>query len=81
MGGVDVTPSLGRTHIRFDSGYLHTMTIFESAESAHAHVVATKLEGPSFELAMSDGMTFDGDPDLIGMGMALVLDAILAQGY
>ena len=60
---------------------VHTMNIFETAESAHAHIVATKLEGPSFELAMSDGMTFDGDPDLMGAGMALVLDAVLAQGY
>ena len=57
------------------------MTIFESAESAYAHVVATKLEGPSFELAISDGMTFAGDQDLMGAGMAMVLDAILAQGY
>ena len=57
------------------------MTIFESAESAYAHLVATKLEGPSFELAISDGMTFAGDQDLIGAGMAMILDAILAQDY
>ncbi len=57
------------------------MTIFESAEWAHAHVVATKLEGPSFELAISDGITFAGDRDLMGAGMALILDAVLAQGY
>ena len=57
------------------------MTILESAESAHAHVVATKLEGPSFELAISDGMTFVGDQDITGAGMAMVLDSILAQGY
>ena len=57
------------------------MTIFESAESAYAHVVATKLEGPSFELAISDGMALAGDQDLMGAGMAMILDAILAQGY
>lgn len=57
------------------------MTILESAESAHAHVVATKLEGPSFELVISDGMTVVGDQDLMGAGMAMVLDSILVQGY
>ncbi len=57
------------------------MTIFESAESAYAHVEATKLEGPSFELAISDGITVAGDQDLMGAGMAMILDAILAQGY
>ncbi len=57
------------------------MTILEYAESAHSHVVVTKLEGPSFEFAISDGMTFVGDQDLMGAGMAMVLDSILAQGY
>ncbi len=57
------------------------MTIFESAESARAHVEATKPEGPSFQLAISDGITFAGDQDLRGAGMARILDAILAQGY
>jgi hypothetical protein len=57
------------------------MTIFESAESAHAHIVETEIEGPFFELAVSDGMTFAGNPDHMGAGMALVLDAILAQDY
>ena len=57
------------------------MTNFETAESARAHVLATKLEGPSFELAISNGMTFDGDPDVAGAGMAMILDAILAQEY
>ena len=42
---------------------------------------ATKIEGNSFGLAVADEFTFAGQPDAIGAGMAVVLDAILAQGF
>lgn len=57
------------------------VVIFKTAEDARAHVKATKITGDRFELSISNDMTIDGKPDPIGLGMALVLDAILAQGY
>jgi len=55
--------------------------IFKTAEEARAHVLAMKLTGDRFELAISNNFTFAGRPDTIGAGMALVLDAMLAHGY
>jgi hypothetical protein len=55
--------------------------IFHSAEDAAAFVKATTIVGPSFELSIADRVTFRGGPDVIGAGMAVVLDAILAKGY
>jgi hypothetical protein len=55
--------------------------IFKTAEEARAHVLATKIAGDRFELAISSTFTLAGRPDITGAGMALVLDAILAQGY
>ena len=55
--------------------------IFKTAEEARAHVLATKISGERFELAISNDFTFAGRPDLMGVGMALVLDAILARDY
>jgi hypothetical protein len=57
------------------------MRIFQSAEAAREFVAGAKIEGPSFELAIAEGFTFAGAPDDVGMGMAVVVDAILAQGY
>ena len=54
---------------------------FRTAESAASYVKATKLEGDTFELDIADGVTFAGQPDVIGAGMAVVLHAILAQGF
>lgn len=58
-----------------------SIMIFKTAESAADHVKATRVEGRVFELAIADGYTFAGEPDIMGAGMAVVLDAILAQGY
>jgi hypothetical protein len=54
---------------------------FKTAESAAAFVKGTKIEGDLFELPIADDMTFAGRPDMIGAGMAVVLDAILARGF
>ena len=58
-----------------------TMTIFHTAEELLAHVKAAKPTGDRFELAIADSFTFRGKPDVMGMGMAIVLDAILAHGF
>jgi len=55
--------------------------IYKSAEEAKAHVQSTKISGERFELPISNEFTFGGQPDSWGAGMAVVLDAILAQGY
>ena len=60
---------------------MSAVKVFESAESARAFIVGTKLEGACFELGIADGFTFAGLPDTIGAGMAFVVHAILAQGY
>ncbi len=57
------------------------VVIFKTAEEARSHVQGTKIVGDRFELAISRDFTFGGSPDATGMGMAIVLDAILAQGY
>lgn len=57
------------------------VVIFKTAEEARTHVQATKLDGERFELAISDNFTFAGRPDTMGAGMAIVLDAILAQDF
>ena len=57
------------------------IVIFRTAEEARAHVQATKIAGDRFELAISNDFTFAGRPDATGAGMAIVVDAILAQGY
>ena len=55
--------------------------IFKTAEEARAHVLAKEITGDRFELAIRDDFTFAGRPDKEGAGMAIVLDAILAQDY
>ena len=57
------------------------MNVFDSAERAYAYVNSVRIDGASFEVAIADGFTFAGSADVTGAGMALVLDAILAQGY
>ena len=55
--------------------------IFHTAEDAKRHVDQSSLEGDSFELKISDDFTFAGQPDVMGAGMAIVLDGILGQGF
>ena len=57
------------------------MVIFKSAEEAADHVNATSISGDRFELAISDDVTFAGQPDAMGAGMAIIVDGILGQGY
>ncbi len=57
------------------------MVIFKSAEEAANHVNTTSISGDRFELAISDDVTFAGQPDTMGAGMAVIVDGILGQGY
>lgn len=57
------------------------MNAFNSAEEVLAFLKTANLLHPSFELPIADGLTFCGHTDVIGAGMAAVLDAILAKGY
>jgi hypothetical protein len=57
------------------------MVIFKSAEEAANHVNTTSITGDRFELAISNDVTFAGQPDTMGAGMAILVDGILAQGY
>ncbi len=57
------------------------MEIFKSAEEAADHVNAASMTGDRFEIAISDDLTFAGQPDTMGAGMAIVVDGVLAQGY
>jgi hypothetical protein len=58
-----------------------TMTKFDTAEAAAQYVKQTDLSPPTFTLAISDNLTIGGKPDPMGLGMAIVLDAILAKGF
>lgn len=57
------------------------MVIFKSAEEAAEHVNATSISGDRFELAISNDVTFAGQPDTMGAGMAVIVDGILGQEY
>ena len=57
------------------------MTIHREAEKAAAFVKSVAIEGASFELAIANDMTLGGQPDDIGAGMAIVLDACLKRGF
>jgi hypothetical protein len=54
---------------------------FDSAEAAVKYVKGATLSEPTFTLAIADRFTFAGQPDTMGAGMAVVLDAILAKGF
>lgn len=56
-------------------------TIFETEDAALEFVRATTFDGSPLVLAIRTPLTFDGKPDVAGLGMALLLDAILAQNY
>ena len=71
-------PLNGLYVMRLDEG---STVIFRTAEEARAHVLATKISGDRFELAISSDFTFAGQPDTTGFGMCFVVDAILAQEY
>ena len=55
--------------------------IYHEAEKAAEFVKSMTIEGSSFELAIADGIKFAGQPDAMGLGMAVVLDACLARGF
>jgi len=57
------------------------VTRFETAEAAVEYLKRTTFSGPSFTLNIADSFTFAGQPDTMGMGMATVVDTILAKGF
>jgi hypothetical protein len=57
------------------------MTVFKSVESAIDFVKTTTLDGPSLALAITEPLTFCGAQEHMGLGMAILLDAILARRY
>ena len=44
-------------------------------------MAASPPSGGQFELSISNSFTFAGKPDIVGAGMAVVLDKILGMGY
>jgi hypothetical protein len=58
-----------------------TVPKFDSAEGAAQYVNETNVSAATFTLTISDRLTVAGKPDSMGLGMALVLDAILAKGF
>ena len=55
--------------------------VFKRAEDTRAYIGVTEITGDRFELAIADDLTFGDRPDVMGAGMAIILDAILARGY
>lgn len=68
---------LGCSHER---GSPEIMT-FESAEAAARYVKETTFSQPTFTLQIADRFTLGGEPDVMGAGMAIVLDAVLDKGF
>jgi hypothetical protein len=56
-------------------------TIIKTMEDGTKYLDGNPPMGDSFQLAISDSITFAGRPDLIGAGMAVILDKILGLGY
>jgi len=56
-------------------------TIIKTAEEGIKQLEAHPPSGATFQLTISDSFTFDGKPDTMGAGMAVLLDKILAAGY
>jgi hypothetical protein len=54
---------------------------FSTAESAVQYVKAATFSQPTFTLQIADNVTFAGQPDRMGAGMAIVGDAVLAKGF
>lgn len=55
--------------------------IFKTAEEVLAYLETNQPTGGLFQLAISDSLTFSGQPDTMGAGMAVMLDKILGLGY
>lgn len=55
--------------------------IFESAEAAVRYVKETEFPEATFTLRISDRFTFAGRPDILGAGMAILVDAVWAKGF
>ncbi len=56
-------------------------TIIQSAEEGLAYLETDQPTGEFFQLAISDSFTFVGQPDTMGVGMAVLLDKILGLGF
>ena len=55
--------------------------IIRTAEEGVLQLKANPPSAGSFQLRISDSLTFAGKPDTTGAGMAIILDKILGLGY
>ena len=55
--------------------------IIRTAEEGLKHLQVNPPSGESFQLLISEGFTFAGEPDVTGAGGAVILDRILGLGY
>jgi hypothetical protein len=60
---------------------MNDITIIKSAEDGIKYLASHPPSGDPFQLNVSDSFTFDGKPDTMGAGKAVLLDKILAVGY
>jgi len=55
--------------------------IIKTAEEAVAYLEEHPPTTAAFQLAISDSFAFGGNPDVMGAGMAFLMDRILGLGY
>ena len=55
--------------------------IIKTTEDGIKYLEMHPPAGPGFQLAISDSFTFQGKPDTLGAGKAVLLDRILGLGY
>mgnify|MGYP001560259863 CR=1 FL=1 len=56
-------------------------TVIRTTEDGLKHLELHTPSGDRFNLAISDNFTFAGEPDVMGAGMAVLLDKILGLGF
>lgn len=56
-------------------------TIIKTTEEGVKYLDVHSPSSASFQLAISDSLTFAGYPDATGAGMAVILDKLLGLGY
>ena len=60
---------------------MNEATTIKSAEDGIKFLQSHPPSIDSFQLSISESFTFDGRPDKMGAGMAVLWDNILAAGY
>jgi len=60
---------------------MNDIVTIKSAEDGIKYLESHPPSGDSFQLSVSDSFTFNGKPDTMGAGMAVLLDRILDAGY